>query len=282
MSTPFSSELQRIASTGWGFVERGYLGEWELRAPAASPPAPTPPGRSATRACRWPRRSEAVRAWFAERGLPPKIAVVAGSELDGRLAGPRVPGGRVPGVPPDGGHRRRPGGRWRGIAVSDRAVEFSPDTSEDYFASTSAARVSPPGRPVLTSGGADLTFAVIRDEAGEPIAVGRLATDPCPATSAWRRPYGRTRSPPRTFHHGSAGPASARVRQRGAQRLSGSGYENVPALALYERLGFVTEHCYHSRTEVDGREAARETGSGPEPNRPSLAVADPGSAGEAV
>jgi ribosomal protein S18 acetylase RimI-like enzyme len=250
MSTPFSSELQRIASTGWGFVERAYIGEWELRASGgfttrANSAWPVgDPGRPVAEAV------DAVRAWYAERGLPARIAVVAGSDLDGLLAGLGLPGAESPAF-------RQVADIGKALEVlgetpdGARPVEFAAELPDDYFAVYRRGQGHDGARQVLSSGGANLTFAVIRDNAGAPLAVGRLAVDPASgyagvaaihtAEPVRRQGLSSTilRALLRSAHDGGARTAYLEVETT-----------NVPALTLYGHLGFVTEHCYHSRVEA--------------------------------
>jgi N-acetylglutamate synthase len=250
MSTPFSSELQRIASTGWGFVERAYIGEWELRASGgfttrANSAWPIgDPGRPLAEAV------GAVRAWYAERGQPARIAVVAGSELDGRVADLGLSVAESPAFR----QTADIGGALEVLEkafVAGRVVEFSTELPEDYFSVYKRGQGHIGARHVLTQGGADLTFAAIRDDTGAPIAVGRSAADPVSGYVGL--------AAVQTGEHVRRQGLSSTILRALLQRAYDNGARNVylevdtqnaPALALYERLGFVTEHCYHSRVEA--------------------------------
>lgn len=251
--TPFSSELQRIASRGWGYAEREHLGGWELRASG---------GFTSRANSAWPLGDPGipleealafVTEWYAARGLPARVAVVAGSDLDARIAGH---GFGVAALP-----------AFRQVADiasvldalgtpagSKPPTEFTTELPDDFFTVYQRGLGQPDARRVLTTGGAELTFAAIRDAGGAPLAIGRLAVDRASGYAGLAAIY-------TAEHVRRQGFSSALLRdllQRAHDGGSRRAYlevdaENVPALTLYERLGFVTEHAYHSRmTGQDG------------------------------
>lgn len=248
MSTPFSSELQRIASTGWGFGEREYLGEWELRAsggftnranaawPLGDPGLPLP------------EALDAVRAWFGARGLAPRVAVVVGSELDERVAAVGFPGAearafrQVADIEPVLA-------KLAETADPDRSVVLGTELPEDFFTVYKRGQGQASAAAVLSSGGADLRFATIRDAAGALLAIGRLAIDHTSGYAGLSAIYTAEHVRRQGFSIVMLRDLLRSAQEAGCRRVYlevDTG--NVPALALYERIGFVIEHSYHYRS----------------------------------
>ncbi|MFL6117146.1 MAG: GNAT family N-acetyltransferase [Catenulispora sp.] len=240
-------DLQTIAATGWGFVERGYIGGWEMRAA----------GDHTSRAnCALPLKDsgmplpetlKAVREWFAERGLRGRVQTIEGSPLDQAIA--------------ELGYTETVGTALRQTApllptlksLRDsadprRTAEITKELPEDYFTVYRRGLGIPEFRAILTSGDAEIAFAVVRGDNAEALSVGRLTID---AT---------------TRHAGIAALATAEhARRQGlarivlrdllafsAERDAESTYlevdpQNTPALGLYESLGYATAHRYHCR-----------------------------------
>lgn len=240
-------DLQTIAATGWGYTERAHLGDWELRAAG---------GHTSRANCALPigdsgmpldQTLEAVREWYTERGLPPRVQTVDGSPLDQAIA--------------ELGHTEteRPALRqcaplppaWETLKSSTDPLHVAKITTklpEDYFTAYRRGHGIPEFRAILTSGDALIAFAVVRGDNGKALSVGRVAIDTA------------------TGYAGIAAVATAEhARRRGLARIvlrdlvafaaehgAENTYleveeENAPARALYTSLGFTTAHRYHSR-----------------------------------
>jgi ribosomal protein S18 acetylase RimI-like enzyme len=239
--------LQRIASTGWGFSERGRIGDWELRAAG---------GFTSRANCAWPigdpgkplaEALDHVADWYTTRGLPPRIQTLDGSDLDREIA-------ELGFATTDSPALRQTADLAEALALltatadPDRRAEISAELPEDFFTVYHRGQDEPHAATVLTSGGAELRFAVVRDADGAPLAVGRLATD---RNTQW--------SGLSAIH------TTARARRQGLARVimrdllaatadadAGQAYleveaDNNPARTFYESLGFATAHPYYCR-----------------------------------
>lgn len=237
-------ELQRIAGRGWPAVEQEPLGEWTLRAAsgftrrANSVQALGDPGLPL------PRALEAVRAWYAARGLPAYVEVVSpGSpqtlvaELDRLGAGyapTLVRTAPLAGLARTGaGHERvrlarTADARWLSVY---RRVSGDPAVEE-------AARQ-------VLHGGPSVWFATVPGAPGQPpLAIGR-----CVIEGAWAC-FGAIEVQPYARRAGLATTVMAVLASRAAEEGASGGYlqveaENTAAIALYDGLGFTTSHTYH-------------------------------------
>lgn len=243
-------DLQTIAATGWGYTERAYIGGadgWDLRAAGGHTSranSALPLGDSGMPLL---QTLEAVREWYAQRGLPARVQTVDGSPLDLAIA--------------ELGHRETERPALRQSAALGRALEtlrsssdpgrvakVTPELPEDYFTAYRRGHGIPEFATILTSGDALIAFAVVRGDNGEALSVGRVAIDT------------------RSGYAGIAALATAeQARRRGLARIvlrdllafaaengAENTYleveeENAPALALYTSLGYATAHRYHSR-----------------------------------
>ena len=240
-------DLQAIAATGWGFVERGHIGGWEVRAAR---------GHTSRANCAIPLKDsgmplpetlKSVRQWFSERGLPGRVQTIDGSALDRAIAGL--------GYPETVGPALRQSAPLlpaleilRDSANVHRTAEITKELTEDYFTVYRRGLGVPEFQAILTTGDAEIAFAVVRADNGEALSVGRVAIDTA------------------TGHAGIAALATAEPARRqglarivlrdllafSAERGAESTYleveeQNAPARGLYESLGYTTAHRYHCR-----------------------------------
>ncbi|MEU3569634.1 GNAT family N-acetyltransferase [Kitasatospora sp. NPDC036755] len=237
-------ELQRIAGRGWPAVEQEPLGEWTLRAAAGftrranSVQALGDPGLPL------PQALEAVRAWYAARGLPAYVEVVTPGSPGPLLAElDRLGAGYAPTLvrtaPLTGLARAGAGhGKVRLARTADdgwlslyRRVSGDPAVEE-------AARQ-------VLHGGPSVWFATVPGAPGQPpLAIGR-----CVIEGAWAC-FGAIEVQPYARRAGLATAVMAVLASRAAEEGAGGGYlqveaENAGAIALYDGLGFTTSHTYH-------------------------------------
>ncbi|WP_371498915.1 GNAT family N-acetyltransferase [Kitasatospora sp. NBC_00374] len=238
-------ELQRIAAAGWPAVEQEPLGEWTLRASAGftrranSVQALGDPGLPL------PAALDAVRDWYAARGLPAHVEVLTpgsppalAAELDragATLAPTQV---RVAPLAPLARTVRDP-----------QAVRLSRTADAAWMSLyrrvTADPEVERAARQVI-HGGPSVWFATVpAPEAGAPpLAIGRLAVD-----GDWAC-FSAVEVAPAARRRGLATTVMGVLAARAAEEGATGGYlqveaENDTALALYDRLGFTTSHTYH-------------------------------------
>jgi N-acetylglutamate synthase len=247
-------DLEHAAAPGWRAVEEERLGDWVLRAADGFTGRANSALAAGDAGCPLPDAVDAVRRWYAARGLPAMIAVPypsgqpAASALDRQLAGLgwsiRAGGaatvmtaepmrvaercGRHPvrvdfDAAPDSGWLRRY--HYRGDALPPIAVRML--TSAPWQA-----------------------FASVRID-GETIAIGRVAGsgDWAGLTAIEVDPASRRQ------HLGTA--VTAALARHAAER---GGFrqlylqvadDNSGARALYQSLGFADHHGYHYRIALD-------------------------------
>ncbi|MBO0826143.1 MAG: GNAT family N-acetyltransferase [Streptosporangiales bacterium] len=233
-------QLERVAAAGWPAVDTEPLGEWLLRAAGGFTSRANSALAIGASGLPFPAAAERVRAWYAERGLPGRAAVVLPSPEDDAFAAagwtPRdavlVQTADVAGV-------------LDALPPSPVRADVRPEPSDGWLARyTARGQVTAEGREVLT-GGPRVGFAHAGDGA-EPPGIGRgvvvadwlgvsaIEVDP----GARGRGYGKavTRA---LFEWGAANGA----RRAYLQVESG----NRPAVALYAALGLRTHHRYRYR-----------------------------------
>lgn len=227
-------ELERAAARGWPAVETVAVGDWLVRAAdgftgrANSALAIGDPDMPFADA------AEGLRAWYAERGLPARVAVVLPSPEDDWFAALGWSPSQVTVVQT---------AEVRGVSgAPDVVIEPSP-TASWLARYTARGEVTDTGRRVLTGGGT-VAFARIGDD---PVAIGRGVV-----ADGWLGIAAVEVAP----EHRRQGYARAVTRalmswgtEHGAERayvqvISG----NAAARNLYADLGFRTHHRYRYRT----------------------------------
>jgi N-acetylglutamate synthase len=246
-------DLEHAAAPGWRAIDEERLGDWLLRAAdgftgrANSALAAGDPGRPL------PDAIDAVRRWYAARGLPAMIAVPyptgrpATSMLDRRLAGLgwslRADAATVMTAQP-----KRVAERCGDYAVR---VDFDADPDPGWLRRYHywGDDLPPIAARVLTSAPWQ-AFASVRAD-GETIAIGRVAGsgDWAGLTAIEVAPASRRQR---------LGTAITAALARHAAERGGFGQlylqvadDNSGARALYRTLGFADHHGYHYRIAPD-------------------------------
>jgi GNAT superfamily N-acetyltransferase len=244
-------ELVRVTSRGWPAPESEPLGDWELRAAGAFTGRANSVAVVGDPGCGVDAALEAVRSFYAERGLTPRAQVVVGSPWERRF----VDAGWVPQEDYRGGavvqvadldEPPRADGR---VTVATRA--------SDMWLSRYGRVEDPAAARAVLEGPRTVGFAAL-DDAGTPAAaVGRVAV-----TGEWAG----IAAVETLATHRRRGLADAVVRTclawahaHGATRAYLQTMpDNAPALALYAPHGFVTHHEY--RYLVPSQETHSATG----------------------
>ncbi|MFF4896916.1 GNAT family N-acetyltransferase [Streptomyces sp. NPDC001068] len=243
-------ELARVTARGWPSPESGRLGEWELRAaggftrransvlPLGDPGMPLDPAL------------DAVRRWYAERGLPAYVQIATGAEgTQEPLAAELERRGWVREVSAE---------LWTGATapVADRAegagVVLSRTADEAWLARYQRKGVTEVALRVLT-GGPSVWFATVPGE-DAPAAIGRLVVD-----GRWAG-FAAVEVDPALRRRGLAGEVMAALARRALEEGASAAWlqveaDNTAARALYTGLGFGAHHAYHHyrAPEADGR-----------------------------
>ncbi|MEV7325775.1 GNAT family N-acetyltransferase [Streptomyces sp. NPDC093970] len=243
-------ELARVTARGWPSPENGRLGEWELRAaggftrransvlPLGDPGMPLDPAL------------DAVRRWYAERGLPAYVQIATGAEgTQEPLAAELERRGWVREVSAE---------LWTGATapVADRAegagVVLSRTADEAWLDRYQRKGVTEVALRVLT-GGPSVWFATVPGE-DAPAAIGRLVVD-----GRWAG-FAAVEVDPALRRRGLAGEVMAALARRALEEGASAAWlqveaDNTPARALYTGLGFGAHHAYHHyrAPEADGR-----------------------------
>ena len=240
-------ELGRVAARNWPAVETAPLGNWTLRASSG-----------------FTRRANSVLvlgdpglpldqlldravAWYTERGLPAFLQVTTGADgsdeaLDAELeargwvsqssaleqTAPLAP--LVGSAPADRVLlSREPGDNW--LSRYHRATD--PDSAAAALA--------------VLRGGPSVWFATVPGPEGSaPAAIGRAVVD-----GRWVC-FSAVEVAPEHRRRGLASAVMAALARAAADEGADLAYlqvesDNEVALAMYERLGFSTHHCYHYR-----------------------------------
>ncbi|HXZ66369.1 MAG TPA: GNAT family N-acetyltransferase [Streptosporangiaceae bacterium] len=242
-------DLELAAAASWRAVEEERLGDWLLRAAdgftgrANSALAAGDPGRPAAAAV------DAVRGWYAARGLPAMIAIPyptgrpGDSGLDRMLAGLGwvIRAGAATVMTAEPAAALRAGGPGLEVGV---AVDLAPDQAWLDRYHYRGQDLPPIARRLLTSAPWQ-AFASVR-AGGETIAIGRVAGggDWAGLTAIEVDPARRRERLGTAVTAALAGFAA----ERGARGLFLQVTDdNHAARALYQNLGFTDHHGYHYR-----------------------------------
>jgi ribosomal protein S18 acetylase RimI-like enzyme len=245
-STAAELELESVAAKGLRPAETQELGGWLLRADSGFTRR-----ANSVLPLRRPRMPvdealDRAAAWYAERGLPLRVhlPVEARRLLDAELAErgwpaePRthVYAGRLDAL--------------RADLADLPAVEIADRPDEQWLARyRDGGGLSDTGRALLTRHDR-AGFASLRMD-GRTVAVARGAVD-----DGWLGVMA-VEVDPDYRRQGLAAAVTAAVWRWGASLGAVRGYlqvmaENIPAVTLYEKLGYWVHHDYHYRTQPDG------------------------------
>jgi ribosomal protein S18 acetylase RimI-like enzyme len=248
-----AEEAERRALLGWPPVESEPLGAWVLRAAAGfsaranSVLAVGSPGSAFDDAL------VAVRRFYADRGLPDWAQVVVGSDQEVAFAErgwvPARPGEadtafQLASVAQVARALRRAAAGGAGWSTS-----VEPTASTAWLANDDRALATPAAARAVLEGPAEVGFvSVLLGSA--LVAKGRvsLSGDWAGVTDVWVSPDHR--------RQGLALVVMGELVEWAAERGASTTYlqtrgDNPAALALYERLGFVTHHTYRYLTPGD-------------------------------
>ena len=221
-------EVERRAVAGWPPLETEQLGGWLLRAADGFSAR-----ANSVLALDEPEPLDRVLAFYAERGLPAWAQLVVGSSL-------------VTHFEEAGWIRARPGeaDSLFQVAAVSRALRAARALAQAYEATSSDVcwPVESEAARAVREGPDQVGFLTIGEVARGRVSVTTHGVDVwCGITDVWVSPEARgTRL-------GYA--VMAALLDWAAERGAGTAYlqvraDNEPALALYERLGFVTHHAY--------------------------------------
>lgn len=243
-----AERLFAIAADCWGFLESDTVGAWRLRAGGGFTnransvwplgPVPLP----------LPQTLDVIRAWYAERGLPPQVLTVIGGELDEELAGL--------GCPAHAGALLQVAAVGPAIeALLARAHPNVPvstaERPQDRWLRLYRAGTVPAEAKAILGSGSHLCYATIYDEhSGKPLSIGRAAL--AGESNAWVGLAG-IETAPEARRRGLARLILRTLLQWGAQHGAEHALlevtpHNDGAMALYRELGFSTAYEYHYRT----------------------------------
>ena len=263
-------DLARVTADGWRAGDEAALGDWLLRAAdgvtgrANSALVVGDPGRPLEAAL------PAVTDWYAARGLPAMLQVChgAGEPVHAHAAGAAAlaagmrPGMAVlvmvadlqsvsdmaragaPAAAPAAAPASAPRAAGRRSPLASVSVSAAPDEAwvQAYLGSKGVSpRQLTAVRGLLESAPRQV-FASCRDDAGQVVAVGRLAVSP-----GWAGLFGLWTDP--TLRRTGVGTSVVAALLDGVDRHTPALYlqvqdDNAPAIAMYRGLGFVDHHRY--------------------------------------
>ncbi len=222
-------EVERRAMLGWPPVESEDYGEWVLRASGGYSAR-----ANSVLAIGSPQPVEPVLAFYAARDLPAWAQVVVGSPVEAAL----VAAGWVTARPGEADSLFQ-------VASVARARRAAGPVPESSFGTSAWPDVLPEGRAVM-EGPADVGFCSLGDDARGRVSVTTHGAETWAGiTDVWVSPESRGQGLGRSVM--AALLAHAAERGAGTVYLQTRG-DNISALALYDRLGFVTHHTYRYLT----------------------------------
>ncbi|PRH78311.1 GNAT family N-acetyltransferase [Streptomyces solincola] len=240
-------ELTRVAAGAWPPVESAALGAWTLRAAggftrrANSALALGDPGLPLDGAL------DAVRSWYAARGLPAYVQLATGAE-DSQEA-------RCLALERRGWTREVTAGVWTG-ALARVADADAPDADlvhlgrvvdDGWLARYQRSREPGPEVRRVLAGGPSVWFAAVPGDGasgGAPAAIGRCVVD-----GRWAG-FMAVEVAPEQRRRGLATAVMAALARRALDEGASAAWlqveaDNQAAQALYGRLGFAVHHHYH-------------------------------------
>lgn len=243
-----AEKLVALAADCWGCLESETVEGWELRAGAGFtnransvwPLGATPRPLS--------RTLDVIRAWYAERGLPPQVLTTVGSELDAELAALGSPAHNA---------------ALMQTAAVDPAIEAlvarahpnvpvsTAERPQDRWLRLYRAGTVPTEAKTILGSGPRYCYATIYDEhSGEPLSIGRAVL--AGESGSWVGLAG-IETAPDARRRGLARLILRTLLQWAAQRGAEHALlevlpDNEGALTLYGELGFTTAYEYHYRT----------------------------------
>lgn len=237
------ADMQRICSAGWPAREVEPLGDWRLRAHggitgrANSVMAVGDPGMPLDEALR------RVQAWYADRGLPPLMQLPEADPLDAELAerGWNKDHVTIVQTAPVAATLARLPER------ADLAAVVEPAPSETWLSLMHDLDEGDPDAHVAILTGPPVVGFVTVLEDGAPVGIGRTSIE-----GEWAGVTSVDVAPDRRRQGIGLAVMRALLSWAGDQGARAAYLQvralNTPALALYERLGFVTHHpyCYRS------------------------------------
>ncbi|MET9681380.1 GNAT family N-acetyltransferase [Streptomyces coeruleorubidus] len=248
-------ELARVAARAWRPVESERLGDWELRAASgftrrANSVLPLgDPGVSLDEAL------DAVRRWYAERGLPAYIQTATGAEGTQELLCAELEA--------RGWVREVTAEMWVGplAPVADLAepsgVVLSREAGEAWLGRYQRKGMSEVALRVLGSG-PSVWFATLPGaaEGAAPAAIGRCVVD-----GRWAG-FAAVEVDPDLRRQGLGTAVMAALARRALDEGASAAWlqveaENEGARALYAGMGFAAHHAYHHYREPDDRAFGR-------------------------
>jgi ribosomal protein S18 acetylase RimI-like enzyme len=248
-------ELARVAARAWRPVESERLGDWELRAASgftrrANSVLPLgDPGVPLDEAL------DAVRRWYAERGLPAYVQTATGAEGTQELLCAELEA--------RGWAREVTAEMWVGplAPVADLAepsgVALSREADEAWLARYQRKGVSEVALQVLGSG-PSVWFATVPGsaEGAAPAAIGRCVVD-----GRWAG-FAAVEVDPDLRRQGLGTAVMAALARRALDEGASAAWlqveaENEGARALYAGMGFAAHHAYHHYREPDDRAVGR-------------------------
>jgi ribosomal protein S18 acetylase RimI-like enzyme len=250
------ADLEHAAAPGWRPPDQASLGDWLLRAASGFTGRANSALAAGDPGLRLADAIETVTRWYADRGLPPMIAVpypVAQSErseLDQILAGlgwtVRADAATVMTAATTG-----VAGRVSGAAAV--AIDSAPDAGWLGQYHYRGQQLPPVAIRLLTSAPWQ-AFASIRAD-DETIAIGRVA-----ASGDWAG-LTAVEVDPRHRRGGLGSAVTAALAAHAADRGFRNVYlqvtdGNAGARSLYRRLGFADHHGYHYRVAPVGTQVA--------------------------